>query len=448
MSLQPFTLRPEHKLSFYRIGAEEKDSVPVPMEAEGFDPSKRTVIILPGTRINRELPDYASHQYSSAMNNLVAASLARKNIDANIICAVYGHNDEQSICDHFGRRVSAQHPQLSGAPTPAGTDIHDFVDTVLLPFAGIEGEARPSADEACEKLSKLTLVGNSYGTAFGQEVGHLLNQKLQSLGYDAADASRITSELVSISCGTMADVTRDEPGIRSITFAAERDQTTWDTARRIAEDLIRDGLSDKDLLELQREVYAKCGFDPALIDGTAIHVPAEKTELEAPKEVQNGRGRFIRFTAPDEVRFYSAKSEASRTLLNQSKIDSVTQKIIDGMEMLGLNPIGLNGSPLVQHNLVPAHDIRMYISPDSHGEPIHPNTENLALAEKFDDVLGATVQRDVQVIGMGEKQQLDLLAEGYVAPNIPELKVSQIDLGRSATLAPRGMMPGSVPGSN
>lgn len=351
-------------------------------ECDKYDPNKPTVIILPGTRVNHELPRAGFARSMFGMIGLVRRSLERTGNDANVLCAVYGHNDEQSVANHFSFKLPLKHPGYEGSP--AGADIHDFVDNTLLPFMGVSKNARPTVDEAAQKLSKLTLVGNSYGTAFAQEAGRLLSNRLQDHGYSAADAARLTSELVVLNTGNMANLDANDVHLRSITFAADRDQTTWETMQRIAEDHIRDRFCapDADPDFIRGFYYKQCGFDDARMLDSAVNAPY-RTVLGLPARVQNGHGLLVRFAAPTQLHLTTAKG-IIRT--DRAALDAECTELNEGLKAFQQPLNGVNGEPLARPNLAIEHDVRMYFGDAE---------ENTTLRESVDRTLSGCVTRSM-----------------------------------------------------
>lgn len=408
MSTDPFDLAENHRLGLYALLQHQPSST---LEGcQGFDAGKRTVIILPGTRVNHEVNPTVLKEFINGMLKQVQRSLKRRGVEANVICAAYGHNDEQSIADHFSDTLSRQHPRQIGAKVPAGIDIHDFVDNVLLPVAGIGPGKHPSVDEACEKLSKISFVGNSYGTGFGPEVVKLLDHKLrEEFHYSTADATRMVEELAALQTGIMADLTAKGPAMRTISFAAHTDETTYETMRRIAVEHKRDGLAPAEgsVDELQDVYYRKCGFDPAL-QHNAILVTPKQTELEPPVEVQGGRGRLIRFAAPQAL--HTTIRGEQVLISNRTKIDAECDAMNSALTMLGSPIQGINSQPLGAKNLAVEHDIRMTFS---------PCIENAALSNLVDDTLAALATRPMRNPAQSASASLDaLLAAKQTTPTL------------------------------
>lgn len=377
----PFALSDDHHFSLrYRVVDAENHSAQHstinPLEALNHDPAKRTVIVLPGTRMNREV-EIGLGENNKLMREMIEGMLAvtKRSLETfgtppeqipNIYCAIYTHNDEELVSHHWARRVSHAHPCESGAPTPAGTDVHEFTNRVLLPFAGLSGHARPPMQELCDRLSTLTLEAHSLGTAFAREIGACFYRALVARGYTPDQADFAVKQVQVLAYANTARVLdNNEPGFTIHTFTGRHDPVTWHTLGRVAEDHVRDGLIPADQQDAkQREYYAAAGCDPELIDHPLRGEPGMRYD-----ELANGS--LTTELLPAEIPI------GRRVLTDDMLIDEAV-KVNNALTDNSWQLIGLNSQPLISP-ITPQHDVRMLNIP---GNVRGKSNDELTAAEK------------------------------------------------------------------
>lgn len=386
-----------HHFGLYRRGLDANDrpaTLPViDLASEKLDTHQRTVVILPGTRVNHEIPEkillgkMIPDMIGYVKDSLLRSGIAKDDLPS-ILCVAYSHNDEQCISDHFSRTLTRRHPRAQGAATPAGTDVHEFVTQVMLPLAGVTPGHQPSVNEICQHLSQVTFYGHSFGSVFGQQAAKAFRWHLQEHGYGFAEAQRCANEIEMIALGNMAQMAEDTKGFRTHTFAAEFDPTTWATMGRIGHDhvLKLDTYASRDPLALQQEYYARCGFDPAIaLAAGKSSVPRTATGALSTTEQPNGT--LTLGALPDAISWRSGKR-----FMNQAKLDDQCQSIDDELEKLGRSTIGLNGEPIARRNNSPPHDIAMFAQ---------PAVGNEAMVQAVDQCLLQAVNRGPRHAALG-----------------------------------------------
>lgn len=377
-----------------------------------FDAGKRTVIVLPGTRVTHEVPQPVINvKFVPAYRNLIKESLDRQGItDAQIYCGVYGHNDEQMISDHYShplRKGSEPHARPFTTPA-AGTDVRHFVRDVLVPFAGITTGTHPSTEEVTENLSRLTLVAHSFGGTFAAEAAREFQFVLRKEhDYSREEAERIVSEVVVVGIAPVRDLAHARPDFRNIDFAGRADASNMSFMHRVAHDHIDDGFAaaGTDATALAEYYYQRSGYP---------HLPGSPAQASAPPldaPVQTGRhGQLIRASMPDAIHWQS--NSGKPRVMDQGQLDSEHAMLESAVRKLRGMPEdsainGLNGETLIRAGLVPAHDHRMYLQPAE---------ENRELVAAVDQVLAASVTRAPQERAQDPLQTVTALANRPLLP--------------------------------
>lgn len=358
-----------------------------------FDPQGRTVIILPGTRVNHEVPQaIVNIKFIPAYRTIVKESLARQGIDdAQIYCGVYGHNDEQMISDHYSHPTRKNdNPKVKPFTTDAaGTDVRSFVANILLPFSGVTDHAHPDAEQVAQRLSHLTLMAHSYGGTFAAEAAREFQFVLRNdHGYSRDEAARIASEIVVVGIAPVRDMEHERLGFRNLDFTGRTDASNLGFMRRVAGDHIETGLvpEDTDKEELALHYYKRSGY----VDMPNSLLPPENAELQAPETSGNSYSQVTRVAMPAAIHWTSHSNKPR--VMDQAQLDSEHRQLEEHIrKMRGLSeeePItALNGADLIQYGLVPTHDHRMYLQPAN---------ENRALVQAVDHALSAAVSRAPQ----------------------------------------------------
>lgn len=418
MAKKEFTPDAHHQFRLYD-GVNYEGVGPITQAAD-YSATKRTVIILPGTRVNHEIPQpIVTTQFVRSYRNTIRESLEREGItDANIYCGVYGHNDEQMISDHYSQ-PTRKDQDLKVRPfttDAAGTDVRSFVQNVLLPFGGVKDHVHPNANAVAKRLANLTLVAHSYGGTFAAEVAREFQYVLRTEhSYSREEAAFIASEVVVLGIAPVRDMDHERLGFRNIDFTGRTDASNLGFMRRVAADHIASELvpEDTDLEGLAKYYYQRSGYP----DQPGTLLPPETTELEAPKASGNSYSQITRTAMPPAIHWTSHSGKAR--VMDQAQLDSEHRMLEQATRRLRGLPeptpgneeasriLALNGEDLIQYGLVPTHDHRMYLQPAN---------ENQALVQAVDSALAAAVSRAPQAHNVDPSASVAALLRSASAP--------------------------------
>ena len=144
-----------------------------------------------------------------------------------------------------------------------GEDAKQFVSTILLPRLGLDGDAKPCAQEIINRLSCITFVTHSYGAIFAQQVANGLRSELAARNYEPSEITAIIHSGVVIST-TGADIIDTKvPQFVALRLRATNDAEVipvLNTLEKVA-DILKHVPGVRSLAQNYRELLKATGYD-------------------------------------------------------------------------------------------------------------------------------------------------------------------------------------------
>lgn len=341
-------------------GKRRLESVPDIQSAPVYDPEKPTMIILPGIRVNEEVPA-ARHRVGAkvhlnsvgGMFKYLEQSLARSgNKDkANLFCFSYSKQDETP----YLREFFPEPHMLQGDLAQHSSDAIYMVERVLLPFMGVTAnDPKPDIEIACARLSKLTFFAHSTGSIFANEICNAFGEELIARGYTPDEVDRITNEVVTLSIANGAKLNRTKASWRTCSFGAHCDLTVLRSIERVGARYFGENLPIP-----ASELYASVGYDPLIAENWRTnpgYVHRPRVRDPQPKITPTSHGVALIGELPGELDLPGGKLDRAAL----TEIYSRSAKLLK-------HPIGVMGEPLFLDDIELQHWPHSFMVPTLSG---------------------------------------------------------------------------------
>lgn len=188
-------------------------------------PGRRHVILFPGGGVWDRSPPQTLAGSIKYVEQTLASTLAREDADTDIFMMTYElpYEDYHAKQPHYKRHATVQSHYGRMA-----------CDHAMLPLLLNDGErlSNLTPEVLKERLSRLTLVGHSYGSIVMQDLANSLAAKLRMQGWDEPVIADTLKECVSVAVAPIARADFPAPNFTQYFFTAINDMTAVDSIRR------------------------------------------------------------------------------------------------------------------------------------------------------------------------------------------------------------------------
>lgn len=181
-----------------------------------------------------------------------------------------------------------------------------FVDKQLVPLFTTEDNQRRTLEETKKNFRNIQVLAHSFGGIFMQQVGNLLVDKMQKIGFSQKEIDEVTKQVVIVTSGCAADINKGKAKFTTLHILNFRDQvvTNYTSNIGIARHLKSLREQDDDPLAAIPYIYnvAQRSFD---VDNNSNQILLTTTPCEADSptalRLNDSKNGYSRVSHEDEM---------------------------------------------------------------------------------------------------------------------------------------------------
>lgn len=300
----------------------------VPPETLRYEPSRRRVVLFPGAGLH----DFHASQKELAGSIKYAEQTLQTTLNARepVDIYLYTYADDFHTArteNRWGKSSHYRRARDHDAVFYESKYGRDALNQAILPLLVNNGEAleKLTPRELGERLSRLTLLGHSFGSIMNQHVADAMVHRLRQAGWSDEHVDQAVRECVSVAVASIARTDIARPNFTQFFFTASNDVASLRSIRR--ESVDADGNFS---LPRHIELLRACSYDrladiltregdlphDVLMAQLKQEVAALRTEGTRPKARLRAKpsGYAARAVLPeDEVRWMETHADGSHT---------------------------------------------------------------------------------------------------------------------------------------
>lgn len=178
-----------------------------------------------------------THEYPDKANGFAKRGLALLNcIGTN------GHSGFQTATVTYAPECSENTARFFNQGQMPAEMFHEFVDQQLVPLLKDEHGQKLDVQQAKKNFRNINVMAHSFGGVFMQQVGSVLVDRMQKLGFSQNEIDQITGQVLVVTGGSGANYLKGKAKFTYVHIAQQHDQTMGENSHNIS--LIQSLLSE------------------------------------------------------------------------------------------------------------------------------------------------------------------------------------------------------------